>query len=100
MDDTNSWCFPCNNAHAPRKFSKGNLQQKIVDQQSQGVASDDLVYASLGMDTMTLITQMQGLSIEKEMEIALDHDLFSWREDEDIVLTNGAIVSSSGAPQV
>lgn len=63
-DDTNSWCFPCNNAHAPRNFLKGNLQQKIADQQSQGVASDDLVYGSPGMDNTALIAQMQGISIE------------------------------------
>lgn len=76
------------------------MQQKIADQRSQGVASDDLVYASPSMDNVDLIVQMQGMSIEQEIEIALDHALFSQMEDTDDVLTNDAIASSSGAPQV
>lgn len=43
---------------------------------------------------------MQGMSIEQETKIASDHALFSWMEDEDVVLTNNAIASSLGAPQV
>lgn len=52
------------------------------------------------MDNVALIIQMQGMSIEKEMEIAMDHALFSWMEDEDTMLTNVTIASSSRSPQV
>lgn len=64
------------------------------------MALDDSVYASPGMDNASLITQMQGMSIKKETKIAWDHALFSWMEDKDARLTNGATTSSLGAPQV
>lgn len=38
--------------------------------------------------------------MEQETKIAPNHALFSWMEDEDTVLTNGAVSSNSGAPQV
>lgn len=38
--------------------------------------------------------------MEQETEIAPDHAIFSWIEEEDVVLTNGAASSSLEAPQV
>lgn len=53
------------------------------------------VYASLGMDNASLTTQMQGISMEQEVEFTLDHALFSWMEDEDVVLMNDPSPSST-----
>lgn len=96
--DTNSWCFPCNNAHTPRNCLRGNLQQKIAEQRSLDVTSDESVYVSPSMDNASLIAQMQGMSMQQEIKIAPDHALFSWIEDKDAVLTNGATTSKEGVP--
>lgn len=55
-------------------------------------------YTSLGMDNAAFLTQMQGMSLQQEAKIANDHVLFSWMEDEDAVLTNGAITLKDGTP--
>lgn len=77
VNDTNSWCFPCNNAHALRNFPRGNLQQKVVGQRNLGMTPDESVYTSLGMDNVAFVAQMQGMSLQQEAEIALDRALFS-----------------------
>lgn len=61
---------------------------------------NESIYASPGMDNASLITQMQGMPMQEETKIALDHALFSWMEDEDAVLTNGATTSKEGTPFV
>lgn len=88
VDDTNSWCFPCNSAHALRNCPRGNLQQKVREQRSLGMAPDEFVYTSPGM------------LLQQEIEMAPDHVLFSWMEDEDAMLTNNASTSKDGAPFV
>lgn len=47
--DTNSWCFPYNEAHMPQNCLRDNLQQKVAEQHSQGAALDSrgYVYASI-----------------------------------------------------
>lgn len=51
---------------------------------------DARIYTSLGMDNASLTAQMQSMSMEQEAKITLDHALFSWMEEEEIVLTNDA----------
>lgn len=41
---------------------------------------------------------MQGMSLQQEVEIAPNHALFSWMEEEDAVLTNGAATLKDGTP--
>lgn len=64
------------------------------------MAPDESVYTSLGMDNESLVAQMQGMSLQQEVEITPDHELFSWMEDEGAVFTNDASNSTEGAPFV
>lgn len=79
---------------------RDNLQQKVVEQCSQGITLDARVYAysSPGMDNATLTTEIQGMSLEQEAEIALDHALFLWMGGEETMFANGA--SSLKDPKV
>lgn len=99
-DNINHWCFPCHDTHMPRNFPRGNLQQKVAKQYIQGSTSDlgGYVYASLQMENMVLIVQIQGMSLEQETYIDLDHTLFSWMKEEESVFANDA--STSKASQV
>lgn len=45
------------------------------------------------MDNVALIAQMQGISLEQEVEITPNHTLFSWMEGEDVVFGNDSLVS-------
>lgn len=58
------------------------------------------VYASLGMDNTSLTTQMRNMLMEQEVEITLDHTLFSWMEEEKTVLKNDASTSFAKMSQV
>lgn len=99
VDNTNPWCFPCNDAHALRKCLRGNLQQKVAKQWAQGILLDlgNYSYSSLEVDDAMFTTQMQDMSLEQEFEIALEHTLFSWMEEDDVVFVNDAFASK---PQV
>lgn len=63
----------------PRNYLCGNLQQKVEEQCSQGIARENggYVYASPQMESVVLTVQMKGMSLEQESNIAPDHALFS-----------------------
>lgn len=58
-----------------------------MEQRNSGIILDESAYKSLGMDNVAFVAQMQGMSLQQEAEITLDHTLFSWMEDDDTVLT-------------
>lgn len=47
------------------------------------------------MESAVLTTQMQGMSLEQEFDIAPNHALFSWMEEEETMFANDAFISKT-----
>lgn len=48
-----------------------------MKQRNSGIIVDESAYTSPGMDNTAFVAQMQGMLLQQEAEITLDHALFS-----------------------
>lgn len=74
------------------------MQQKIVEQRNKGALSNTDEYDSSKMENSRFNMQIQGMSLEQELDIVPNQALFSWMEEEDVVFMNEVLMTS--APQV